>query len=208
MIFRRTLLVAGVAVIVLPRIAGAAEASEVAAPIVALNAALVQAMKEGPKTTFLQRFDLLAPDIDRSFDLPDILRVSVGLIYPNLPDAERETLLTVFRRFTIASYVANFDSFDGERFEVLPGLRTTGRDEVVSTRLIPATGQPIRLDYVMRYTEGGGWRAIDVLLDGTISRVAVQRSDFRALLAQGTAHRLIVTLQKKIVDLSGGQMAS
>ena len=189
----------------------AADFAEVSGPITLLNAGLLQAMRAGSKMSFQQRFDLLAPSIDHAFDLADILRVSIGLAYATLPPNERETLLAVFRRFTIASYVANFDSFDGERFEVLPGLRSIGRDEVVSTRLTPPTGDPVRLDYVMRSTDAG-WRAIDVLLDGTISRVAVQRSDFRALLTQGgnqvTAQPLIASLQKKVSDLSGGQLPS
>ncbi len=189
----------------------AADFSEVSSPIVLLNSGLIQTMRAGTKMSFQHRFDLLAPTIDHAFDLADILRVSIGLAYATLPLGERETLLAVFRRFTIASYVANFDSFDGERFEVLPGLRSIGRDEVVSTRLSPPTGDAVRLDYVMRSMDAG-WRAIDVLLDGTISRVAVQRSDFRALLTQGgnqvTAQPLITSLQKKVADLSGGQLAS
>jgi phospholipid transport system substrate-binding protein len=48
---------------------------------------------------------------------------------------------------------------------------------------------------------------IDVLLDGTISRVAVQRSDFRGLLADGDASALVASLEQKIADLSGGTLA-
>ncbi len=39
----------------------------------------------------------------------------------------------------------------------------------------------------MRPDDAGGWRIVDVLLDGSISRVAVQRSDFRSLLGNGGA---------------------
>jgi hypothetical protein len=44
------------------------------------------------------------------------------------------------------------------------------------------------------------------LLDGTISRVAVQHSDFRGLLGSGDAANLIASLQRKAADLSGGSM--
>ena len=40
------------------------------------------------------------------------------------------------------------------------------------------------------------------------SRVAVQRSDFRALLASGSANPLIASLRQKVSDLSGGTMRS
>jgi len=47
-----------------------------------------------------------------------------------------------------------------------------------------------------------------VLMDGSISRVAVQRSDFRGLLGQGGAADLIASLQRKVSDLSGGALDS
>jgi phospholipid transport system substrate-binding protein len=49
-----------------------------------------------------------------------------------------------------------------------------------------------------------GWRAVDVLADGSVSRVAVQRSDFRRLLTHGGAQALADRLQTKTADLSGG----
>jgi phospholipid transport system substrate-binding protein len=48
-----------------------------------------------------------------------------------------------------------------------------------------------------------GWQAIDVLEQATISQVAVQRSDFRSLLAGG-ADSLTASLQAKVDTMSGG----
>ena len=152
---------------------------------------------------FQQRYDRLAPVIDRAFELNIILQTSVGLRWSSLDEASRRTLYNVFRAFTIASYTANFDKDGGEKFEVLPETRTSGSDVIVRTRLIASSGEPIRLDYVMRQTPAG-WRVVDVLLDGSISRVAVQRSDFRALLASGDPAPLIASLKRKIAELSGG----
>jgi phospholipid transport system substrate-binding protein len=188
-----------------PSVSRAATLDEVGKPIAELNAGLLQVMRAGTKTAFASRFETLAPLVDRAFDLSGILRVSVGQHWTGLTEQDRNDLQDVFRRFTVASYVANFDTFDGEHFELLPGLRAVGTDQVVGTLLVPATGEPMRLDYVMRQLESG-WRAVDVLLDGTISRVAVQRSDFRALLAQGGVRALIGSLQKKLADLSDGSL--
>jgi phospholipid transport system substrate-binding protein len=52
-----------------------------------------------------------------------------------------------------------------------------------------------------------GWKAVDVLADGAISRVAVQRSDFRGLLANGGVAALVLSLERKVADLSGGTLA-
>ena len=188
-----------------PSVLRAATLDDVGKPIAELNAGLLQAMRGGTKTAFASRFAALAPLVDRAFDLPGILRASVGQHWTGLAEQDRSELQDVFRRFTIASYVASFNTFDGERFELLPEPRAVGTDQVVGTLLVPATGEPIRLDYVMRQQDGA-WRAVDVLADGTISRVAVQRSDFRALLAQGGVRALIGSLQKKLADLSGGSL--
>jgi phospholipid transport system substrate-binding protein len=89
----------------------------------------------------------------------------------------------------------------------MPQTRASGTDTIVQSRLMATGGEPIRIDYVMRGGPGG-WRVVDVLLDGSISRVAVQRSDFRALLASGDPNPLINSLRQKITDLSGGAMRS
>jgi phospholipid transport system substrate-binding protein len=52
-----------------------------------------------------------------------------------------------------------------------------------------------------------GWQAVDVLTDGSISRVAVQRSDFRGLLMAGGVPALTKGLEHKVALLSGGTQA-
>ena len=187
------------------RIAAAAD-PEAAAPIAALNRGLIAGMRAGKATPFAQRFNTLAPLVEAAFDIPGILQASVGPRWSALPPAQQSQLLDVFRRFTVASYVANFDSFSGEKLELLPESRSVGADQVVASQIVPSSGAPTRIDYVMRRT-AAGWRAVDVLLNGSISRVAVQRSDFRSLLGSGDASPLIQSLQRKIADLSGGALA-
>ena len=51
-----------------------------------------------------------------------------------------------------------------------------------------------------------GWRVVDILGDGTISRVATQRSDFRSTVLHDGGSALVVSLQRKISELSGGSL--
>lgn len=177
------------------------------ATVTALDNGLMSVMKAGEVTPFPKRFDMLAPVVERVFDLPLVLRECVGPRWSNFARSEQQRLLDEFARFTIASYVANFDNYAGERFEILPERRQVGEDVVVATRIVKPDQTASRIDYVMRQVDGI-WKAVDVLLDGTISRVAVQRSDFRGLLARGDAAALIASLQRKVADLSGGTMNS
>ncbi len=199
---RRIVLVAIAAIALIWGTADAAE-SPVSAPIAALNTGLIAAMHAGKKTPFAQRYASLAPIVKQTFDLPAVLQASVGPRWTSLPPQQQTELQTEFVRFTVASYVANFDSFGGERFIISPDTRAIGAEQVVSTQIVPVKGDAAKLDYVMRQ-EPSGWRAVDVLLDGTISRAAVQRSDFRNLIVGNDARRLVDSLKKKVADLSGG----
>jgi phospholipid transport system substrate-binding protein len=200
---RRHLLCLALAGTVTPRLARALAPADPAAPIAMLYAALEALMRLGAAAPFAHRYHQLAPVIDGTLDLRGILHSSVGTHWATLDKGSQDALFAAFRRFTIAAYVASFDKYEGERFELIPGLRQVGADQVVETRIIQDSGEPIRLDYVMRQTDAG-WRAVDILLDGTISRVAVQHSDFRSLLRNGDATALIASLQQRADDLAGG----
>lgn len=176
------------------------------APIERLDGALLAAMKAGDRTPFVTRYRALAPVVEHVFDLKTVLEDSVGLSWSTLPETEKAELVRAFRLYTVSMYVANFDSYSGERFRVLPGVRDVGNGElVVQSRLLRSDGSPVALDYVMR-RRPVGWQAVDVLTDGAISRVAVQRSEFRELLAAGGVAALASRLEQKVASLSGGML--
>ncbi len=71
---------------------------------------------------------------------------------------------------------------------------------MVESKLV-TSGQTIPFNYRMRQT-GGGWKILDVYLNGSISELATRRSDFGATLSSGGAQALI----KKINALSDSLM--
>jgi phospholipid transport system substrate-binding protein len=202
---RRAVLGAAMLALVAPallRARPAAAADAATAPVERLNAALVQAMRAGSGTAFAQRYAALAPAVDASFDLGAVLRTSIGPRWDTIPAADQQQLQDVFRRYTVASFVANFDTYAGETAQVSPTTRDLPNgDKVVDSKI-----GAVSLSYVMR-PSAGGWRAVDVLADGSISRVAVQRSDFRSLLSRGGGPALVASLQQKVADLSRGSLA-
>ncbi len=190
------------------RRAEAADAASAAVPPVqAFNGALLQSMRTGDQVAFARRFANLAPSVEQFFDLDTILRVSVGPHWADIPAEQRTALQRAFQRYTVANFVANFDSYSGQRIVVEPQPRSLPKgDLVVSTRIIPTSGAPTVLAYVMRPT-GPNWKCVDILADGVISRVATQRSDFRSVLANGGGAALVASLQNKVATLSGGTLA-
>lgn len=183
----------------------AATAAGPIAPVQQLGQALLTVMRQGRTTPFAQRTGELTPAIEAALDLPQILRVSVGPSWSGLSAEEQRRLLDVFRQYTVATYVESFDSYDGQRITVSPQTRAlSGGAQVVRTEIVPRSGEPHVIDYVMHKAADGAWKATDVLADGTISRVAVLRSDFSSMLARGGPSALEASLQQKTAKLERG----
>jgi phospholipid transport system substrate-binding protein len=191
----------------LPR---AARAQETGAPATAksLCDALIGAMKQGSSMDFAARRDLLAPEIQRDFDLAFMTRIVVGPPWRSLAEGDRQGLVTAFSAYSIATYAQRFKSYSGERFEVDPSpTPQASGDCIVHTKLFTSDPSPVQLDYLMRKS-GGQWRIIDVYLNGTISEVAARRSEYSTVLRQGGAPALIDLLTKKAADFGSQRPGS
>ncbi|NVN11846.1 ABC transporter substrate-binding protein [Nguyenibacter vanlangensis] len=185
--------------------AGTQAPAAAAGPVSALYAALQQ-IQAATGSSFAQRAQILAPVVDKVYDLETVLRASVGLRYGGLSGDDRQKLLAVFRQFTVARYVSSFKPGGDARFNVNPAPRPSpvGSDQIVTTH-IGSTDDPdgTEIDYVMR-PGPQGWHIVDVLLNAHISQVAAQRSDFSSTLASGNVQNLISLLEKKVKAFSEG----
>jgi phospholipid transport system substrate-binding protein len=199
-LLRSTILAAGV---LLPVAAMAAPPE--AAPVQALNDALIATMKAGSAgQSFQSRAAALAPVVESSYNLAVVEKNSVGFLWSTIPPAQQQEVASAFEKFTVASYVSEFSKYGGEKIVVLPAEKTLGADKIVETEIVPADGSaPTRLDYVV--SQGAnGWQITDVLLNGTISQVAIHSSDFSSLVTSGNATQLIAALDKKTATLASG----
>ena len=207
----RRRVIAALTVLPLLRVTGAAgqpqDADPAAARIRAFYDVLQETMRQADRLGIGGRYDKLSPAIRATFDLPAMTRIAVGPAWTTLPAAEQSALLARFARMTIATYANRFDGYSGETFVVEPtvDVRATGR--IVRTRLVPAKGEPIVLNYSMRGA-GADWRVVDVYLSGTISELATRRAEFGAILAAGGAPALIRTLDAQAEQLLGTAAAA
>lgn len=188
---------------VLALTAAPARADEPTAVIDRFYATLLQVMKEGPRLGFEGRAQTLAPAVQAAYDMPGMTRASIGAGAAQLPPEEFQRLVEAFTRYTVANYAHNFASYDGERFETGSPTPAHGGGVLVPTRILPAKGDPARLTYLMRQT-GGSWRIADVLLDGTISQLAVRRSEFQAVMKRSGAAGLLKALEQRTAALASG----
>ncbi len=172
-----------------PAAFAAPPADPAAARIDAFDHVLVDAMKGGATLGVKGRAKKLAPAVDAAFDMASMTRNAVGPKWAELTAGQQAALTTAFTRLSVASYAHNFDSFNGERFDLDPNVQTRGTDRFVQCKLIPAHDKPVALLYRMRQTQAG-WKIIDVYYDG-VSQLTTRRADFAQPLATGGASGLL-----------------
>ncbi|MEI9994878.1 MAG: ABC transporter substrate-binding protein [Rhizomicrobium sp.] len=158
--------------------------------------ALLDSMKGGKSLGAQGRYAKLRPAVEQAFDVNTMIKYAVGPGWDTLGAADQTSLTAAFSRMTAAQYAGNFDSFNGEKFVVDPNVTVRGTDHYVSSKLV-TKDQTVPFIYRVRQF-GGGWKIIDVLLDGNISQLNVYRSDYSATVKAGGAAALV----KKIDELA------
>jgi phospholipid transport system substrate-binding protein len=183
-----------------PRMASAA--ADPQESVSAFYGVLLSNMRNGRTLGESGRYARLAPVVDRTFDIPSMTRLAVGPAWATLTPGQQQQLITAFAHYVAATYADRFDTYSGEQLQVA-GERPYGSDLVVQTRIVKSNGETTRLDYLMR--QG---RISDVYLDGTISQVAVHRSEFHSILQREGIEGLVAALSRKVDLLNSVTRAS
>src|SRR5271155_653367 len=166
--------------------------------------ALLTTMRNGPTLGQSGRYARLAPVVDRVFDIPSMTRLAIGPYWATLSPAQQQQLVDAFRHYIAATYADQFDSYSGQQLQVT-GERPYNADVIVQTRIVKSDGETTTLNYLMRQNQGS-WQISDVYLDGTISQLAIQRSEFHSILRRDGVDGLVMALNRK-VDLLGRGVA-
>jgi phospholipid transport system substrate-binding protein len=179
---------------------GAAEAV-----IAGLHAGMLAVMRESGELDYQQRFDRLAPVLGNAYDFDFMARKSLGRAFDGLDPASQKRWLALFRTYTIANYAGRFRGYHGQRFETVDEEPGTQGTVLVRTRLIDPGTETVDLNYRLR--DRDGWRIIDIYLKGTVSELALRRSDFTATLERSGFGSLVESLKAKIADLAAGRVS-
>jgi phospholipid transport system substrate-binding protein len=160
-----------------------------------LHGALLSTMKDGDKIGYQGRFDQLAPVIQSSFDMPFISRTVLGKYWETLTNEQRSRFVEAFTQQSIATYAANFDSYSGERFKMIPEKQVDGGRVLVQSQLIKSDGGQVQLDYLL-HRAGSQWRIVNVIAEG-VSDLALKRADYSAFLKSKGFEALLEKLSEK-----------
>ena len=186
----------------LAALAPAAVAAGPAATVVeTLHDRLLSVMQGTPALGHEGRAEALRPVIVGGFDLVFVARTALGEHWDRLSDGQRARFVDVFTRLTVATYAARFGGYAGERFETLAEREGRGDRVQVSTRLVKADGDAVRLDYVLQ-GDGDGPRIVNVVADG-VSDLALKRADYTAVIQREGFDALLARLERQVHELAG-----
>ena len=177
-----------------------AESGAPAAMIETFHAGLLEIMKEAKVLGFQGRIDRLAPLMRETFDLDFMASKTVGRHWRKLSDEEKARWAETFARFTTANYAGRFTGFTGEEFVTL-GVEDAARGtRNVLTKIVVPEGEDVQLNYRV-IKRDGTWKIIDVYLNGTVSELALRRSEYSSALKREGFDSLMASIEDKIADL-------
>jgi len=165
-----------------------------------LHTTLLAVMKDGDKIGYPGRYDQLTPVIKSSFDMPFISKTVLGKYWETFNNEQRSRFVETFTQLSIATYAANFDSYSGEHFKMIPEKEVTGGRILVQSQLIKSDGGQVQLDYLLHRT-GSQWRIVNIIAEG-VSDLALKRADYSAFLKSKGFEALLKKLNEKINQYS------
>lgn len=175
--------------------------AEARALVESLHEVLLGCMKEADELGFQGRYERIASNLPETFDLRFMARTGVGATWKELDSGERAEFVELSRRLSAARYAANFDGYDGQRFETHSQEPAARGTVIVRTELIQPKDRNVGFDYRLRRLKEG-WRIIDVVVDGQISELVIWRGQYRAVIEDEGYPQLVETMEQKIDEYS------
>lgn len=170
-----------------------------------LHDALTEAMKQADALGYQGRFDLIAPAVNAHIDQKFMASKSIGRAWKKLTEDEQTRWLKSFADLTVANYAGRFKGYSGEHF-VMNGEQEAPHDtRLVSTTLVLPNDDDVKLNYRLHQVDGE-WKIIDVYMNGTVSELALRRSEYSSTLKRQGFDSLITAVNKKLTDFAVGNL--
>jgi phospholipid transport system substrate-binding protein len=176
----------------------AAEAESGTEVIENLNETLLAVMQKADELGYTGRYQRFAPMVTTSYDMPFISRIVVGRYWREFSDEQRTRFVEAFTDLTIATYAGRFNGYSGERFSLAPEEKLPKGRLRVTSLIVEANGEEVRLDYIM-HQKDKQWRIINVIANG-VSDLSLKRADYTTFLKNKGYDALLAKLNEKIAQ--------
>src|SRR4029077_10191611 len=136
---------------------------------------------------------------NEAFDFEEAARRTLGRAWGDRTADERASFVALFSDLIDRAYLRRLDAWDGQRIVVAEDVVETER-ALVRTSIIAKDGDRTPVDYVMRRSDDGRWRVVDVSVGGS-SLLGNYRAQFARLMQSGGFPSLMEKLQAKVSSL-------
>ena len=137
--------------------------------------------------------------VTRTVDLDGMLQQALASRWKDITPAQRKRLVGAFEKRFRSLSGKELDTYRSTQVEYLPEKPSEGGAVTVPTKVV-AQGEPTEIAYAMRQ-EKGGWRIVDIVVDG-VSTVQNYRSSFNRIIAKEGVDGLVKRLEKGSVGKS------
>ncbi|WP_414041140.1 HpnM family protein [Acidithiobacillus sp. M4-SHS-6] len=183
--------------------AAATKAMTPRATIDALDAALLKAMQGGRKIGYHGRYAIVSPVIRNVYDFTRIASLTLGNYWSSLSPAQQKTFVEVLADYTVATYAARFDNYEGERFAIVSSQTLQPGTEGVFSTLTMHNGKVHRFDYLLQQQDGQ-WRIVNVVADG-VSDLSLKRAEYTETMKNKGFSALVAHLKAQIARDTNGK---
>lgn len=139
------------------------------------------------------------------FNFEHMTQLALGRSWKQASPTQQEAVVDAFRKLLVRTYTNAFAAAKQRNASVkvtpLAGGAAGKNEVIVRTKVTPAGGQPISIDYEME-SLAAGWKVFDVVVD-SVSLVTVYRDSFATEVKQSGIDGLIKSLNEKNHRASG-----
>ncbi len=136
------------------------------------------------------------------FDFMRMSQSALGRHWRDASEEQRVSLSREFQELLVRTYAVALLNYSGQKIEYLPlRMQAEADDVTVATRIAPAGGTPVPINYRLR-RDGEGWKVYDVVIDG-VSMVSNYRSSFATEVRRAGIDGLIRQLADRNKELRG-----
>ena len=136
------------------------------------------------------------------FDVAQIGKWALGRYWRVATPAEQQEYQALFEDFIVTTYAQRFRDYTNEQLEVTNVAKAMDEEGglVVHSHITRDQPKPIRVEW--RLSTGGGYKIVDVVVEG-VSMVQTQRSEFSSVILRngGKVQGLITELKLKTQQL-------
>lgn len=196
----------GILLLCLAQFSAAEEQAGARQTVDKLNAALIDAMKNGKQFGYKGRYAKLDPIVKETHDFDAIAQIALGSHWKTLSDEQKKTFVDKLTDLSVATYADRFKSYDGDDFKYESEQGMKSNRTILRYMLVVPKETPVKFEYVLGQVSGQ-WVIINIIVDG-ISDLALKKAQYTSVIEREGFDSLLNKLSQKITDYANNNSAN